>query len=405
VLEATHAQNRQANDDPFADSQAFHDEVYARIEQVQSRGVFYSPSVQAWIAATHATCLTTFSNKALSNESAVLPEAEAQMPPGIRTFATTFMAATEGSKHDMPRAIAQKLLGPAFFKSLRPRIAAIVDEQLDRFAAQGEMDLVPDFAFLLPVQVITDALGVSKDRYEDFAAWSLAVLEIADVRYCTPQRMREAEARVQEMIEFFRQEIERRRQDPGNDVISKLVPYSELTFEQQWVMLASLLIAGHETTVGGVGNGVRRLLMERAQFERIKTDPTLAVTAADEILRYDSPVCIPTARIALDDVQVGPVQVRRGERILPWIQAANMDPTVFKDARSFDVGRRPNPHLAFGNDRHHCLGSMLARAEIEIAVSKIAARFPNLEADTDHPSWSSLFSTRQLKSLKVRANY
>ncbi|MGH9199334.1 MAG: cytochrome P450, partial [Acidimicrobiia bacterium] len=175
----------------------------------------------------------------------------------------------------------------------------------------------------------------------------------------------------------------------------------KLSKEELRATITLLLIAGHETTVNLIGNGVLQLLRHRDQYERLGKDPSLAKTATDEVLRFDPPVLF-TGRTAMADIELDGMTIKKGEHATVLIGAGNRDPEVFENPNVFDIGRTKNPHLAFGLGIHFCLGAPLARVEGQVALTTFAQRLPNMELEVDPPEYREHIVLRGIEALPVR---
>lgn len=197
-----------------------------------------------------------------------------------------------------------------------------------------------------------------------------------------------------------------RRAEPRDDLISALAAARDgddrLSEEELIGMCQLLLIAGHETTVNLLGNGLYLLLSHREQWELLLRHPELLESAVEEMLRYESPVQRATARFAAVPVEIAGQTVPNGQQVSAVIAAANRDPAHFAEPDRFDITRQPNHHLAFGRGIHFCLGAPLARAEARIAFGQLLAGFPTLELVSDVPQWSGNTFLRGLRALPVR---
>jgi cytochrome P450 len=203
---------------------------------------------------------------------------------------------------------------------------------------------------------------------------------------------------------YFTDLIDERRGDPKEDLVSALIAAEEsgdkLTLDELLSTLILLLIAGHETTVNLIGNGVLALTRNPDQFEVLLEDPSLAKGMVEEVLRYDPPVLF-TGRVAMEDIPLEGLTIEKGSQTLVLLGAANRDPDVFQNPGKFDIRRKPNPHLAFGMGIHFCIGAPLARIEGEIAFETIARRIPGLEIATDAPEYRQNIVLRGLAALPV----
>jgi cytochrome P450 len=209
---------------------------------------------------------------------------------------------------------------------------------------------------------------------------------------------------MEKLFAYLTEIIAARRREPQDDLISALVLAQEeedaLSNNELLATTNLLLIAGHETTTNLIGNGLLALLREPDQLERLRRDSSLLPTAVEELLRYDGPVQA-TLRVAGEDLEIDGHGLEAGSLVLVGIGAANHDPAVFHEPERLDVGRDPNPHLAFGFGPHFCLGAPLARLEGEIALRALIERFPHLALATETPQYRPNPVLRGLASLPV----
>lgn len=310
--------------------------------------------------------------------------------------------------HTRLRGLVMKAFTPRMVERLRPRVEEIVNGLLDSVAARGEFDLVTDFAYPLPVTVIAEMLGVPPADWEKFRGWSSTLAASLDPMI-TSEKLAAALVARNALMGYFKGIIAERRADPREDLITGLIAAEEegraLTEIELLVMLNLLLVAGHETTVNLVGNGILALLRNPDQQERLRAHPELIETAVEEMLRYDSPVQL-TSRIAVADAELGGKTIGKGQTVMLLLGAANHDPEVYTDPESMDLGRTPNPHLSFSRGIHFCLGAPLARIEGQVAIGSMIARFPNLRlAHPDQPVlWREQLVLRGLESLPLRVS-
>jgi len=309
--------------------------------------------------------------------------------------------------HTRLRGLVSKAFTPKVIARLRARIEELVDDLLETVAERGagRMDVVTDLAYPLPVVVICEMLGAPAADHVRFQDWSreLAYSIDPDPLIAPEQRVRIAEAGGA-FLEYFVDLIERRRRDPGDDVLSALIAAEEagdkLSETELLATALFLLVAGHETTVNLIGNGTLALLRNRDQLERLRNDPTLDHNAIEELLRYDSPVTF-TQRITLTDYEVGGVTAPAGVELIPILAAANRDPAVFPEPDRLDLGRPDAArHLAFGGGHHFCLGAALARLEGEVAIPTLVRRFPKITL-AGEPARRGTFTLRGLERLPV----
>lgn len=308
--------------------------------------------------------------------------------------------------HTRLRGLVSKAFTSKTVESLRPRIDELVNELIDAVEDKGRMDVIADLAYPLPVTIISEMLGVPPRDNEVFQEWSRELARGLDPEPAIPpevlkRRMKAAE----DFRDYFSDLIESRRKNPKQDLISGLIAAEEegdkLTKDELLSTLILLLIAGHETTVNLIGNGVFNLMRFRSEWERLCSDPSLSKLAVEEVLRFDPPVLF-TGRIAMEKLEVGGEVLDEGDSALVLIGAANRDPLVFPNPDEFDVGRAKNPHLAFGMGIHYCLGAPLAKVEGQIALAVLARRLPTMELESEDPPYRENIVLRGLAELPVK---
>jgi cytochrome P450 len=311
---------------------------------------------------------------------------------------------TDPPAHTRVRSVLGRVFTGGVVEQLRPRVESIVDGLLTRAAATGEMDLIRDFAYPLPVAVIGDLLGVPPGDRERLKTWSDELATFVGSALAIPDKYERAAQGVAEMHEYFACLVARRRAAPSDDLVTALVAGAErgdgLSEGELIAHCVLLLFAGHETTTNLIGNGALALLRHPAEAQAWREDPALAPSAVEELLRYDGPTPA-MVRVAREDVRFDGRVVRRGDRIFLMINAANRDPRQFRAPDRLDLRRADNRHVAFGHGIHFCLGASLARLEGQIALPALLARFPGLALRTDAPEWLDSLVFRGMRSLPV----
>jgi cytochrome P450 len=307
--------------------------------------------------------------------------------------------------HTRLRGLVVKAFTARRVEDMRPRIQEIVDQTLDRIAPQGQMDLIEDFAFRLPVTIICDMLGIPEDHREVFYASSRDGGRLLDPVPLTPDEIKQGNASNAMAQMYFQQLFELRRKNPGDDLTTQLVQAEEdgskLSNDELTANIILLFGAGHETTVNLIGNGLLALHRNPDQLALLKANPSLITNAIEEFLRYDSSVQM-TGRVALEEIDdLGGKRIPKGESVLCLLGSANRDPAVYPDAPDrLDITRPNVKPLSFGGGIHFCLGAQLARIEAEIAISSLLRRLPGLRLDdADNPEWRPTFVLRGLKRL------
>ena len=304
--------------------------------------------------------------------------------------------------HGRLRGLVAKAFDARTVEQLRPRIAELADELLVPLREAGRFDVIGDFAFPLPVTVICELLGVPAADRELFRRLTGEMAAVLDLD-ATPEQFGRAAGAMLTFTAYLVPLFEERRRAPRADLVSALVSAEEagdrLGADELLTTVVLLLVAGHETTMNLIGNGLLALLRHPDQLEMLRSTPELMPTAVEELLRYDSPVRR-AVRTALGDAVVDGQPVGAGEQVVALLDAANHDPTVFADPHALDVRRDARRHMAFGAGAHYCLGAPLARAEAQIAIGALLT-LPALQVAVDEPEWRPLETLHALASLPV----
>lgn len=320
-----------------------------------------------------------------------------------RTSTTSILMLDDPDHARVRQPLAQALY--ARVAKFKPEVERIIAEALDRFPAEGEVDLMDRFCVPIPIDVIASILGVDHDRLVEFREWSEGIIQgLNPLR--TPEQTAAMETADAALKAYFTEAMAARRAEPRDDLISDMVQLqaggAPLSDDELRINLTALLVGGNLTTTDLIGNAVRLLLLNPAELEKLKADPGIINAVVEETLRYEPPVDI-TARIASGDLDVGGCPMHAGQAITVSLRGANRDPEVFDDPHSFDVTRKHKPHVAFGGGAHICIGAPLARLEAQVALLRLFERFPNLKlADpTATPEWRTLPFFRGMERLPV----
>ncbi|MGQ8872022.1 cytochrome P450 family protein [Paenibacillus sp. TSA_86.1] len=305
--------------------------------------------------------------------------------------------------HRRLRGLVQKAFTPKLVEDMRNHIQNIADDLLDNLPSQETMNLIDDFAFPLPIIVISEILGVPLEDRDKFRMWSNTFIDASTAKNAELLMQHK-----QEFMDYLTDWFAKVRKEPGQDLISQLVIAEEsgeqLTERELLSVVSLLIIAGHETTVNLIGNGILALLEHPEQRHLLIQQPELIHQAIEEMLRYNGPVEFSTSRWASEDIEFRGQQIAKGELVVVALDSANRDEEQFKDPDVFDITREKSAHLAFGKGIHLCLGAPLARLEGEIAVSTLLNRFPNmkLQNDVDTLEWRPGMIVRGVKEIPVQ---
>ena len=310
--------------------------------------------------------------------------------------------------HTRLRGLVAKAFTARRIEAMRPRIEVLVEQLLDRVAPLGSMDVIGDFARVLPVTVICDLLGIPEDGRARFLSGYQVAGRVLDPAPMTRAEVDEANTISLRNRAYLQDLFQQRRNTSGDDLVTALLKVrdehdSRLSHDELAANIELLFVAGHETTTHLVGNGLLALHRHPGQWDRLRRNPSLAANAVEELLRFDSPVQLST-RKAFEDVTLPEgTRIRRGEVVVCLLGAANRDPAVYPDPDRIDIERAGVRPVSFGGGIHHCLGAQLARIEGEITFRRLAQRLPNMVIeDIEHPSWRSTITLHGLTRLAAR---
>ena len=363
--------------------------VFTAAEGVEDQGFFNRPF---WLVTDYEEGARALLDRAFTvDPSAVLTseraDAASEVPEEFKPLQRNILT-VDPPEHTRLRKLVQPSFTAGAIEKLRPRIQQIADDLLDAAEAAAaergerapdrELELIPQFAYPLPVTVICEMLGIPPEDREQTRLWSESLLSAQ-----SPEGQEEIRHNIGAFINYLHGLFAQKRQALDDDLISQLlkveVDGDRLTEDEILAMVFILFVAGHITTVNLVANGVFALLTHPEQLETMRSDPALVPNAVEEVLRYYGPAETTTARFAREDVELGGQQIAKGDSLLVVLAAADRDPARFADPQTFDITREDaNRHIAFGKGIHACLGAPLARVEGQVALATLFRRYPEL---------------------------
>ena len=333
------------------------------------------------------------------------------IPAEFTPYLTDTILDVDGVDHARLRKLVSRTFTVRRVHELRLRVEAIAADLLDGLPER--VDLLAEYAYPLPITVISELVGVPKADRPEWRKWATALVTMN--RETIPGAMRD-------MVAHCRDLIARRRAEPTGDLITGMVAAQEdgaevlspavahdsadrLTDTEIVTMILTLVLAGHETTAHLVSNGTLALLQHPDQLDRLRRDPSLWPGAVDELMRFCGPVHVTRLRYATEDVELGGVTIHAGDAVQSVLVSSNFDPRVYEDPERLDVTRKPagrgDGHVGFGHGAHYCLGAALARQEGEVALHALVDRFPALALDGP-TEWVPLPGSHRLTALPVR---
>ena len=393
----------------YADERYFHEAcaVLRRespIHRVEDPTGRYNPF---WAITRHADVLEVelHNNIFLNEPRPVLVTAEADARTAERGNMLRTLIHVDDPEHRELRGVTSEWFLPKNLAKLDARLAELAKRYVDKMAAAGgRIDFATDFAMQYPLNVILDILGLPESDYGRMLRLTQELFGSDDEEMRRSADPAEQMQVVLDFFEYFTRITEDRRANPTGDLASAVANGKIDGRDLEMIQTISYYIiaatAGHDTTASATAGGMLALIEHPDQFARLKADPSLVATAADEIIRWTTPVKH-FLRTANEDYVLSGTTIRKGETVLLSYPSANRDETVFDDPYTFDISRSPNKHLSFGFGVHYCLGAMLARMEIKAILSELVPRLESIELDGDPQLIKTVF-VGGLKHLPVR---
>jgi len=395
--------------DQFVDS-TLEDPFPFYAELREAAPIHWSEQFDAWIITRYEDVVAAIKEKRFSSERgpaffAQLPEDVQAEVKDLRDSLSTWFGWNDPPYQKRMRSLIGKAFTPGLVDGLRPRLEQITDEMLSEIEEQDEIDLIRDFAYILPVKVIAELLGVPEKYHPIFKSSADHIVAFFAKSRALEEFARKGQDAVAAMNEFLEIVVEEKRSNPEDDMISLMIQAEvdgdKLTKEEIIANCEFFLTAGHTTTTDLIGNGTRAFIENPDQADRLRDDPSLVRTAVEEVLRYYSPVQR-SWRVAKEDVSFRGIEVKKGQLVYPLIGSANRDPEQFEDPDKFDIGRQNNSHLAFGFGAHFCLGAPVARLEGEIVFRELLSRYPSMSIAPPGPTRRESLAIYSMESFPVR---
>ncbi|HEY8153643.1 MAG TPA: cytochrome P450 [Myxococcota bacterium] len=384
---------------------SFRDDPAPALRRLREIAPVHLSPMGAWRLSRYEDCVRLLREVKCGVRYADGRPAIGSAPQGFDSGPGEFMLQQDPPTHTRLRRLVSKAFTPRAVEGLRERVRANVRSLLDAALARGEMDVIADLALPVPSTVICEMMGVPLEDRPRFTAWTGDATHLLAAEFAPEDVVQRGIAGAGSLALYFQQLIEARRGSDSDDILSDMIRAEEagdrLSPSELLVQSIGLLIAGFETTIGLIGNGVYQLLRHPGELARLRREPGLVRTAVDECLRFDGPIGA-TLRILHEDAEFGGVTIPRDSRVIVLLEAANRDPARFPEPDRFDVGRSPNDHLAFGGGAHLCLGAHLARMEAQEAIVALATRTRAIELLDEKRSWGrSLFRVPAVLPVRI----
>ncbi len=403
-------EDRSELDDLLSD-EAINDPVtyYRKLRDIHP--VYWNARWNGWIVTSYEAVAAGYRDwRRLSSDRFSGPFG-AEMQRSASTFSqlvgflSRFFVWKDPPFHTRMRLLVNQAFTPKSVELIRPRVQSLLRELADPLRGHAEVDFFAEFAFTLPVVVIAEFLGVPKEARFEVREWSDDLAAVMFMRGNESDRMQKGEEAMRKLTDFLRPIIRERKRNPQDDLLSRLASAQDggdALSEDDVIANAVLMVfAGHETTMNLLANGMVAFGRFPDQWERLRAEPGLARSAADEILRYDGPIKA-LGRWATEPFEFFGQEIKQSDRVLLVQHAANRDPAGFSDPDTLDIGRSPNRHVAFGQGIHMCLGAPLARLEVQEALAYLTSQFGGVEVLDRDLRYNQTVVARSLQQLHVR---
>ncbi|CAM4222982.1 cytochrome P450 family protein [Bacillus paramycoides] len=363
---------------------------------------------QSWLITRYedATSLLKDAKLMKNIENVFKNEEEVEVPISLenRELLRNHMLNSDPPDHNRLRSLAQKAFTPKMIIQLEDQIQSIADTLLSKVEQNNFINLVSDYAFPLPIMVISEMLGVPLEDQHKFRVWSQAIISTPH----TLEDMKKNNQKLGEFAEYIQYLVSKKREQPADDLISALIKAesegTKLNASELYSTITLLIVAGHETTVNLITNMTLALLEYPAQLQKLRQNPDLIDSAIEEALRFYSPVELTTLRWTAEPFTMHGQDIQSKDRIIISVASSNRDERIFPDADVFDITRKNNRHIAFGHGSHFCLGAPLARLEAKIAIFTLLHHLPNMQiqGEREQIKWKENYLMRSLEELPLK---
>ncbi|HZI36792.1 MAG TPA: cytochrome P450, partial [Acidimicrobiia bacterium] len=394
--------------DPNVDG--YFEDPYSHVGPLREQAaVHWSSAINSWVVTRYQDVFRLSRDRTLlgsvgtSDPVATLVGQASEIARRRRLDKT--MTRRDGADHLRLRRLVAKVFTPRAVSSWKDRADRIVEQLLGEAAEKDSIDVMRDFALPLPVQIISEMLGMPQGDMDQLRDWSRILTKGLDPSI-SPEEDEAATTAGRAMFDYIAQVVADKRSDPGDDILTALIHAEEdgdrLDTEEIQAQVMLLYIAGHETTANLIGNGLTNLFRFPEQIDLLRADAGLDANAVEEVLRYDSPAQF-TRRVNTEPLEVGGVTIPTGSLVTLALGSANRDPRKWgPTADVLDVARPgANEHVSFGGGSHFCLGNALARLETQAALPKLVRRFPRMEPAYSEPDWLHRITLRGVETLPV----
>ncbi|MBE7107010.1 cytochrome P450 [Bacillus cereus] len=363
---------------------------------------------QSWLITRHEDAISLLKDATLMKniENVFNNEEEVNVPISLenRELLRNHMLNSDPPDHNRLRSLAQKAFTPKMIIQLEDQIQYIADTLLSKIEHNNSINLVSDYAFPLPIMVISEMLGVPLEDQHKFKVWSQAIISTPH----TLEDMQKNNQKLGEFAEYIQHLVNKKREQPADDLISALIKAEsegmKLNASELYSTITLLIVAGHETTVNLITNMTLALLEHPVQLQKLRQNPNLIDSAIEEALRFYSPVELTTLRWTAEPFTMHGQDIQSKDRIIISVASSNRDERIFPDADVFDITRKNNRHIAFGHGSHFCLGAPLARLEAKIAISTLLHHLPNIQIQGERGQirWEENYLMRSLEELPLK---